>query len=434
MNAFHERPADATITAVADAVRDRLLGEVDTAVVMHDLDLLETRIGQLRASFPASTLHAFAIKANPLVELLTRAVKHGMGLEAASIEEVHLALAAGCPPNRIVFDSPAKTRAEIRFALERGIRLNADNFDELDRIVDERPEDSTSIIGLRLNPLIGDGRIPTTSVAGSSSKFGERIDSVAEPLLARARRHPFLRCLHFHIGSQGMALDAFAAAAERVAAMQHLLNDSLGRHQFDVVDVGGGASTDYTGDDVVDPVMIGDSLRLAAPCWFDGSTELVTEFGRAVLANCGWALTRVEYVKQIDGRPMAVVHLGADMLMRPVYQPEHWRHRFSALPESGRVRSEKTDGWTVSGPLCFAADIVGREADLSADVQPGDWLVVHDAGAYTLSMWSRHCNRAMPAAYGYEATDDGWWFSLLRPRERPEDVVAFWSSGPSGDR
>ena len=72
---------------------------------------------------------------------MTSVVEAGAGLECASIEEVELSLAAGCAPERIIFDSPAKTTAELRFALERGIHLNLDNFGELERVRALRPVD-----------------------------------------------------------------------------------------------------------------------------------------------------------------------------------------------------------------------------------------------------------------------------------------------------
>ena len=131
-----------------------------TAVIFHDL-ADEGRIKRLQKLFPESTLHALAIKANPLVALLKRAVAAGAGMEAASIEEVHLALAAGCPPEKIVFDSPAKTDAELAFALKKRIHINADGLQELKRIEEMIAAGSDhGRVGLRVNPLVGAGSLP----------------------------------------------------------------------------------------------------------------------------------------------------------------------------------------------------------------------------------------------------------------------------------
>ncbi|MEM9042884.1 MAG: diaminopimelate decarboxylase, partial [Actinomycetota bacterium] len=78
--------------------------------------------------------------------------------------------------------------------------------------------------------------------------------------------------------------------------------------------------------------------------------------------------------------------------------------------------------WTVAGPLCFAGDVIGRNVPLG-DVEPGDRVVIHDVGAYTYSMWSRHCSRSMPAVIGVR--DDA--VTQLRMPERPEDIARMWS-------
>jgi diaminopimelate decarboxylase len=434
------RPPGDLVRRVADtALASDLVAPDLGAVVFHDLDLLDARLDELTAAFPDGTLHAVAIKANALVEVLRRCVERGAGLEAASWEEVALAVAAGCEPSRIVYDSPAKTRTEIGQALRRGVHVNADSLDELDRIIELRSEhpESTATVGLRVNPAVGGGSIPETSVASPSSRFGERVgDALAEALATRARGRPWLRGLHSHVGSQGMPVETLVAATTVLSEFRDKVHRHLGHFQFDVVDVGGGATTNYTGEEAVDPADLVARYREAAPARFADDTTLVTEFGRAVQANCGWALTRVEYVNRSLDQPVAVTHLGADFLMRAAYQPGHWRHRIArleAVAEGGSGVPQEAapagEGWLVSGPLCFAGDVIARDVPLPG-LEVGDWLVVHDVGAYTMSMWSRHCNRGMPPVIGYRDTDNGPRLTLLRERESAEDLVRLWSAPP----
>ena len=101
-----------------------------------------------------------------------------------------LSRAAGCPPDRIVFDSPVKTSDELRAALSLGVMINVDNFDELDRlasILGDR-SDVASSIGLRVNPQVGVGRISMTSVAGDTSKFGVPLGVERARILAAFER------------------------------------------------------------------------------------------------------------------------------------------------------------------------------------------------------------------------------------------------------
>jgi diaminopimelate decarboxylase len=385
---------------------------------------MRKRIEALREAFPPKTLHAVAVKANPVLEILREVVQAGAGLEAASIEEVELALAAGCPPERVVFDSPAKTVNDIQIALRSGVYLNADNFDELRRIdAVLQSQCSTSLIGLRVNTMVGSGTIQQTSVSQSNSKFGVPLLTDQANILAAFAKYHWLNGLHVHVGSQGCSLALLAEAVNRIAALRHEIALETGR-RISQIDIGGGLPTAYrTGDVAPSPAEYRYLLEKSAPDLFCGDDCLTTEFGRAIQANCGLAISRVEYIK--PAQQLAVLHLGADFLMRPVYRPEDWHHEFFVLDRTGRPKSGPARTVTFAGPLCFAGDIVARNASLSP-VDEGDWIVVRDVGAYTLSMWSRHCSRSMPAVIGYDASRADS-LRILRRAETPRDIVRFWA-------
>lgn len=409
------------------ALFEGLLSDSSPSVLFHDLVGLRARVRTLRDTFPEGTLHAIAIKANPVVEILKAVVEAGGGLEAASMEEVELALAAGCLPERVVFDSPAKTRSDIKRALELGVHLNADNLEELDRIGESDPKLLEGAkIGLRINPCVADGRIATTSTGGRRSRFGlamphdqEGIERFAEQL----SRFKWLRGLHVHVGSQGCDLTTLVPAGVRALALAHAIDAAAGARRIDTIDIGGGLPTVYRSDDVViTPAEYVAAMERAVPELLKYS--LITEFGRSVQAPCGFAATRVEYVKTLDGEPMAVGHLGADFALRPAYRPQDWWLDITVYDANGEPK-ELVDlrPMHIAGPLCFSGDFLARDRMLPA-IEPGDILVFHDTGAYTMGMWSRHCSRGMPAVVGIEA--DGT-FRTLRQRESLRDMVNFWS-------
>jgi diaminopimelate decarboxylase len=427
MDVFHRRISlDEAATIVEAALSRRLLDGASSAI-FHHLGLMRARIAALGAAFPDGTLHAVAIKANPVVEVLREVVQAGAGLESASIEEVELALAAGCPPERIVFDSPAKTAGEIEQAHRRGVYLNADNFVELDRIAAARQtSDSTSRVGLRVNPMVGGGAIAQTSVARADSKFGVPLEIERRKIVAAFAEYDWLTGLHVHVGSQGCELALLVEAVDRIAKLRREIPGATGR-VVSHIDIGGGLSTVYrTGDTAPTPGEYRELLQARSPDLFAADVRLVTEFGRSIQANCGLAVSRVEYVK--PAQRLAVIHVGADFLLRPVYRPEDWKHEFFVLDPTGMPKSGAASPVTVAGPLCFAGDIVARDIPLPP-VEPGDWIVIRDVGAYTLSMWSRHCSRGIPAVIGYDP-QRGDSLRILRRAETPADVVRFWSLPP----
>jgi diaminopimelate decarboxylase len=412
---------------LGQALREGLLDDANPSVIFHDLVGLRSRVNELRRTFPDGTLHAIAIKANPVLEVLRVVVEAGGGLEAASMEEVELALAAGCLPENLVLDSPAKTRSDIKRALELGVYLNADNLDELDRIGESSPEllDGARV-GLRINPSVGEGRIAATSTGGKRSRFGlampqdqEGIERFAEQLSG----FEWLHGLHVHVGSQGCDLTTLVPAGERALALARAVDSAAGERRIDTIDIGGGLPTRYRAEDVViTPADYVAAIQQTAPALLE--YKLMTEFGRSVQAPCGFAATRVEYLKDLAGEPMAVGHLGADFALRIAYRPQDWWLDISVYDANGEPK-ELVDlrPIHVAGPLCFSGDFLARDRMLPA-IEVGDILVFHDTGAYTMGMWSRHCSRGMPAVVGIE--DDGT-FRTLRKRESTLDMVRFWS-------
>lgn len=377
------------------------------AALFHDLDALRGHIEALQSAFPPSTLHAVAIKANPLIEVLRTIVSTGAGLEAASWEEVQCAVAAGCPADRIVFDSPAKTDSELRQALALGIWINADNEQELTRL-ETLGAPGNATIGLRVNPQLGEGSIAMTSTVGKQSKFGVPLHR-APRLLAR---FPFITGLHVHTGSQGVGLALLKQAA---LAVTHVVV----QHGLKWIDIGGGIPVRYRNNEDSPPTFAAWAEAVAE---IPAHIQVLTEVGRSIHAPTGWALSEVVCTKQVDGRETVVVHLGADLLLRRVYRGDQWDHEFVVLNPDGTPKSGPTQPTQLAGPLCFSGDILARRRDL-AGAEPGDLLLIRDTGAYTLSMWSRHCSRGLPPTIGYDSTGA----RLLHAGETPSDVVAFWS-------
>ncbi|MCH2119285.1 MAG: hypothetical protein MK161_16480 [Pirellulales bacterium] len=315
-------------------------------------------------------------------------------------------------------------------SLQWGVNLNADNADELSRIDNCRSAlRPGSWVGLRLNPEVGAGSMAAMSVATKSSKFGVPISAGIDAFMDYFQRYPWLTGLHVHVGSQGCALDLLVEGVKRAMRLRREIHDRLGRSQIRMIDIGGGLPWNYRPQDQFPtPMEYVASLKKEVSDLFDENIQVVTELGRAIHAGCGWAASRVEYVKSADSmnsEPMAVIHLGADFMLRPVYKSELWHHEISLFDEHGMPKQGVKKPTTIVGPLCFAGDVLARGRPLPA-VKTGDWLVLHDIGAYTLSMWSRHCSRAIPPVVGHQGAGE---LTCLLAGETLEDISAFWSRG-----
>ena len=424
MNSFHSRISPNEAEAIWQCARDKDFLTTDSqSLIVHDLDHLQNRLQRLKQAFPDTALHAIAIKANPLVELLKFCLENGCGLEAASIEEVHLALAAGAGADKIVFDSPAKTISEIEFCLAKSIHLNANGFDELDRIAEmHNASNHLSKVGLRINPEISSGSIGQTSVGNVGSKFGVSISKQHAQILNYFQRFDWLNGLHVHVGSQGCTLDQLCESVKEIDQLRKQIETKTDR-KIDFVDIGGGLPAIYDSDaSSPSPQEYADRLRnvhgdLIREC------QIITEFGRCIHAGCGVAFSQIEYVHQRGKNQFeATVHLGADFLLRPVYRSAEWKHEFLLLDSQGRLKSDTSTTTTLNGPLCFGGDVIARDISLGTP-EPGDWLAIRDCGAYTLSMWSRHCSRGIPGVAGHMNGQMRW----LRQRETPNDLVRYWS-------
>jgi diaminopimelate decarboxylase len=417
--------SSAMAEVLSRALSEHVIEGSGETTVFLDLSRLQSSINELKAAFPATALHAIAVKANPTVDVLKQVRLAGCGCEVASIGELELAGAAGFPPEAIVFDSPVKTLEELRHALKLGIGINANSLGELDRIAHLYPSrGSQSRIGVRINPETGKGSIDTTSVATHSSKFGVPLEKNRNDLLRAFSTHKWLSGVHVHIGSQGMSREQLL---DGVGTVYDFFLQARRSAEVSFFNIGGGLPAKYRESDK--PIRFDEYahlLKSRCPELFSPSVSLVTEFGRSLHAHCGWVASKIEYrVEGSDGIPTLLVHVGADMFVRKAYRPDDWHHDISVCDSNGQLRTGTSRTFRVAGPLCFAGDYLDRNVSLPEDVTDGDFVIVHDAGAYTFSMWSLYNSRQFPPIIGYEGS--GVHFRCLRNRQPVEEIVRFWS-------
>ncbi|WP_055490238.1 diaminopimelate decarboxylase [Streptomyces sp. TP-A0356] len=432
-------PADAERVArrdhaVRSAVERGLLGPDAPLVGLLDVVGIRDSAAELRAAFDAvvapgtPVLHAFAVKATPLVPVLRLLRDAGIGAEVASPGELALARAAGVAPEHTVLDSPAKTPDELREALELGIAVNADNPQELARIDGLiRATKTSSPLGIRVNPQLGAGAIEALSTATATSKFGVALrDEGAREWLVRAYAdRPWLTRLHAHSGSQGVPLSLMARGVAECHALAEEINQRVGRRQIDTIDIGGGLPVNFDSDATTPTyAQYARLLAEAVPGLFAGRYGLVTEFGRSLLAKHGTVVARVEYTKRAGGRAVAVTHAGVQVAARTVYAPASWPLRIAAYDAKGHPKEGPDVVQDVAGPACFAGDLLAVGQALPP-LEQGDYAAALDTGAYYFAHHYAYNSLARPGVYGYAPDEGGGMrFAVVREPQSVEEIVA----------
>ncbi len=392
----------------------------DNSVVVIDLDYTKQRLLKINEQLNPKGVNAIAIKTNPLISVLKELNNGITAFEAASMGEIALAKAAGVANDKIIFDSPVKTEAELSWLIEnaKGAYINADSMSELIKMQHFPSEFS---IGLRINPSVKINTIDSVNVSGGSSKFGELLTEISEEWIDMLSSMSRLDGLHVHQASQN---NDFANTVAGIRKVVDLAN-ALPPKKIKFINIGGGLAYDYQNSMDVDIDAYFELLKATCPELFNGKYLLITEFGRYYYAGGASVYSKVEHVKDIDNhRKMAIIHVGADMFLRESYNNKDWYHRLSVCNENfQQVNREKVFNYDIGGPLCFAGDIPFKNHDLP-EIKEGDWLKIHDAGANTFSLWSRHCSRPFPLVLGLKNGE----LSVLKPRESLQDVLRFWGN------
>ena len=356
-------------------------------------------------------LVCYAVKANSNLAVLNTLARLGSGFDIVSIGELERVLAAGGDPGKVVFSGVGKRGDEIRRALELDIAcFNVESENELQRIQEIAASVSrTARVSIRVNPDVDARTHPYIATGLKENKFGIDI-SAARAAYDRAARMPNIEVVGIdcHIGSQLTSVDPFVDALDRLLDLAHRLRDDGIRISH--LDLGGGLGVAYREEQPPSPA----EYAAAVLSRFGGTDyKVIIEPGRAIVANAGVLLTRIEYLKRGAGHDFAVVDAGMNDLLRPaLYQA--WQ---AVLPVH-RHQEAPTRCYDVVGPVCETGDFLAKARELA--VREGDLLAVRGAGAYGFVMSSNYNSRPRAA----EVMVDGDQAILVRRRERIEDLFA----------
>ncbi len=341
----------------------------------------EAQFRRLRAALPARVRLAYAVKANPHPALLQAFADLGASFDCASLGELRRVGALGLPEGRTFFAGPGKREEELRLALEQGVRVQAEGWEDLERL--EALTEGPVEVNLRVHPASGVEESNRIIGGAGPSAFG--VDEEELPaLLERAAsfKRVRIRGLHCFAASNERSAARLGATHAMVLEMARRLHQAQGL-RLEQIDLGGGLGVPYAPEHPeLDVEALGRNLGglLEAHPWFDG--ELILEPGRFLAAPCGLYLVRVVRIKTSRGVRFAILEGGINHLLRPLLTGEPFPVR--AIGKAGSVQP-----FTLAGPLCTSLDRLG-DVELPADLGPGDLLAFGMAGAYGLSEGMTH--------------------------------------------
>jgi len=358
-------------------------------------------------------LICYAMKANSNQAVIATLARLGSGADVVSGGELKRALAAGIPPDRIMFSGVGKSAPELAAAVDAGILcVNVESESELELLsAIATGKGRTANVSVRVNPDIDPKTHAKIATGKSENKFGIPI-SRARDVYALAAKMPGLRVtgVDMHIGSQIIELspfdDAFALLSDFVRGLR------ADGHHIEHIDLGGGLGIPYREDN--DPPPLPDAYAaLVKRATRDLDCMLIFEPGRLIVGNAGILVTRVLYMKQGEAKSFVIVDAAMNDLIRPTLYEAH--HDIRPVIERGGARIVAD----VAGPVCESGDFFALDREME-EPQPGDLLAIMTAGAYGAVQAGTYNTRALVP----EVLVSGSQWALVRPRMEVDQLIA----------
>lgn len=388
-----------------------LAAEFGTPLFVYDEDHLRARCREAVASFGSRA--TYATKAFLCRAMARLAYEEGMSLDVATGGEVHVALSAGVPADRLVMHGNNKSVAELAMAMDVGIgRIIVDSFEEIDRIealVAGGANPPTVL--LRVTPGVEAHTHEYIATGQDDSKFGFTVSTgVAHRAVERASASPAMNLvgIHAHIGSQVFRAESFAAVVGVLAEFTQPLD-------LPELVVGGGLGVAYVEGEEAPTIGQWSKILLDAAASTGVTASIGIEPGRSIAAAAAVTLYTVGTIKELEGiRTYIAVDGGMSDNPRPVLYGSGYEAFMPAAVAASREREAR-----IVGKHCESGDLLVREAYVPTTLAVGDVLATPVTGAYGHSMGSNY-NKVLRPPVVFCRDGDA---RLVVRRETHEDLL-----------
>ncbi|NMC63246.1 MAG: diaminopimelate decarboxylase [SAR324 cluster bacterium] len=391
-----------------------LAEDFGTPLYVYAEDIMRKQFGALsKALSGLDASICYAVKANGNMAILKGFGDLGAGFDVVSQGEILRVLKAGFEGSKIVFSGVAKSSDEIELALSKGVRLiNVESIAEL-KVIEEIASKLKKIapISFRINPDISIQAHPYICTGLKTSKFGIAEEGIPE-IWAYVKQSNSLNLmgLDCHIGSQISDIKPFQKAYAKIVKIASSLEKEGAKIQ--TLDFGGGLGVSFSGHyEQLDLEAYGKMLKKL----LEGLPySIIVEPGKFLMSEAGVLITRVLYLKRNGINHFIITDAGMNDLIRPALYDAF--HKIDLLVENSESRNLiEAD---IVGPVCESGCYFAKKRSISRP-NPGEYLMIHDAGAYGMSMASRYNARRLPAEL--MLMKDGT-FKLIRQRDSFEDL------------
>lgn len=367
------------------SIKDSIL-QYKTPFYLYHRDIMEENCRRLKMCIMPGAKLYYAMKANPLIGICQVFDGMGCGIETASMGEMHIALEAGCSPNKIIFTSPGKKYDEIEFAIKKKIKMiNVESYEEAVIINNVAKKNNLHVpVAVRVNPAVcySNAKI---KMSGVSSQFGieeEMLGFFFEQI--KRLENLDLMGIQIYMGTQMLWAEDIIKNTDYAIRLGIDLSVKYG-FALKYLNLGGGFGVAYFKNETsLDMNVLKKGLEKLKEQYKDelADTEVIFESGRYLMAEAGEFVTKVQYIKESKGNKYIICDGGSNFHSSAAFLGRFVRNNFpiTTIPES-----ENNAEFTIVGPLCTPLDVLGQKVSANENIAVGDCIVIEKSGAYGLS-------------------------------------------------
>jgi len=357
-----------------------------TPIYLYDLKIIENQFDKLNKELSVLENYKihFAAKSLSNISILKFIKKMGAGLDAVSIEEVMIGLKCGFNKDEILYTPNGVSFEEIKQAFKLGVKINLDSIESVKDFVNDFGNQSITV---RINPGIYAGGNDNVSVGHSKSKFGIPEERIDELLDMEKKDKIKITGLHIHTGSDITKNNQFKEGIKKIFSIARDFKN------IESIDLGGGIKIPYFKDDT--STNLNDYVKEVLKelkkfeLEFKKKLKLIFEPGKFLVSDCGFFITKVNYIKSTKTKDFLQVDSGLNHLLRPTLYGSH--HEIINLSNPAGKKKE----YDVVGYICEKDTFAEKRKIPETSV--GDLICFKNAGAYGFEMSSNYNSRLKPA-------------------------------------